>query len=94
MKDKITKLNKRLCDAKCNECLLISNNNNNNNNNNRQLTKILNILYDKFGEEAYKIIQDNCPNLTCCVDCRIDDFCHIKGCKICENIDLEKKQDV
>jgi hypothetical protein len=31
---------------------------------------------------VYKIVQDECPNMTVCFDCRIDDFCHAKGCKL------------
>lgn len=68
----------QLCDKKCNECALIGDENS------RLLTKILNEAFDKFGDEFYKIVQSNCPNLTCCRDCRIDDFCHIEGCKIME----------
>lgn len=67
---------KKLCDKKCNECPVTLHPNS------RMLTHILNLLYDKVGAEVYKIIQDNCPNMTCCYDCRIDDFCHIKGCEL------------
>ena len=76
--------NKRFCDGKCNECEII------NSKNYRHLTKILNLLYDKFGEGAYKIVQDNCPNLTVCADCRIDDFCHIENCEL---VDREEEND-
>lgn len=64
----------RQCDENCNECGILRSPNN------KQLTLILNKLHNKFGDEAYKIIQDGCPNLTCCADCHIDDFCHIEGC--------------
>jgi hypothetical protein len=68
----------KLCDENCNECPLMLHPNS------RMLTRILNELVDKFGDEAYGIIQNNCPNFTCCYDCHIDDFCHIEGeCKIC-----------
>ena len=67
---------KKLCDENCNECPII------NHPNSRMLTKVLNEIVDKFGKKAYIIIQNNCPNLTVCYDCRIDDFCHIKGCKL------------
>jgi hypothetical protein len=50
------------------------------------VSKILNELYNKFGNEAYHIIETNCPNLTVCYDCRIDDFCHIEGCEIIGSI--------
>ena len=65
-----------LCDQDCNHCPII------NHPNSRMLTKILNAAYDRFGDEFYKIVQDQCPNLTVCYDCRIDDFCHIEGCKL------------
>ena len=65
---------KRFCDSDCNNCLLLTSKNS------RQLTMILNLIYGKFGKEAYLIIQNNCPNLTVCSDCHIDDFCHIEGC--------------
>jgi len=68
---------KRFCDGNCNKCVLMKNNDSN-----RQLTMILNKLLDKFGDEVYKIVQEHCPNLTCCADCHIDDFCHIKGCEL------------
>jgi len=68
----------RLCDGDCNGCPLILNPNN------RLLTKILNEAFDRFGSEFYGIVQRNCPNLTCCYDCGIDDFCHVEGCEIVE----------
>jgi hypothetical protein len=51
------------------------------------VTKIMNEAFARFGDEFYRIVQDNCPNLTCCYDCHIDDFYHIDGCK------LEKPQE-
>ena len=66
----------RFCDENCNECTLLDN---------RQLSKILNMLLSRFGDDVYKIVQSQCPNLTCCADCRIDDFCHIEGCEIYED---------
>jgi hypothetical protein len=68
----------RPCDEDCNNCSLLRNDNS------RMVTKILNELLNKFGDEVYKIVQSNCPNLTVCYDCRIDDFCHIEGCKLAE----------
>lgn len=67
-----------LCDEDCNHCSLM------NGKNNRMVTKILNELYNKFGDEVYHIVISNCPNLTCCYDCHIDDFCHMENCKIME----------
>ena len=75
-RERKTEMSKRLCDEDCNHCPIIQHHNS------KMLTFILNKLHSKFGDEAYKIIQDNCPNMTVCYDCRIDDFCHIKGCKI------------
>jgi hypothetical protein len=54
-------------------------------NSKRLLTKIFNELYDKLVDEVYEIIEKNCPNLTCCYDCHIDDFCHFENCKIVNN---------
>ncbi len=64
------------CNKNCNECPIILHPNS------RMLTHILNLLNDKFENKAYKIIQDNCPNMTVCYDCRIDDFEHIDECKL------------
>lgn len=50
--------------------------------NSRMVTKILNELRNEFGNGVYQIIQKNCPNLTCCKDCHIDDFCHMEGCEL------------
>lgn len=61
----------RLCDEDYSHCPIIRHPNN------RLLTKVLNELLDRFGDDVYKIVQGNCPNLTVCYDCRIDDFCHI-----------------
>lgn len=65
-----------LCNEKCNECPVVSHPNS------RMLTHILNLLQDKFGDEVYSIVQENCPNFTVCYDCRIDDFCHMVGCTL------------
>lgn len=70
----------RLCDEDCNHCPIIIHKNS------RQLSLILNQLYEKFGTEAYKIIQYGCPNMTVCYDCRIDDFTHVGDCKIMDKI--------
>lgn len=69
-----------LCDEDCNHCFLFRNPNG------RMVSKILNELLEKFGDGVYEIVQSNCPNLTCCYDCHIDDFCHIEGCKIMKEI--------
>jgi len=49
------------------------------------LTKILNQIYDRFGDEAYEIVENNCPNFTVCYNCRIDDFCHTEGCELIDS---------
>jgi hypothetical protein len=64
----------RSCNGDCNRCPIV------NHPNSRMLTRILNELYAKFGDGVYKVVQGNCPNLTVCYNCRIDDFCHIEGC--------------
>jgi len=66
----------KLCDEDCNHCPIMLHPNS------RMVTRILNELVDKFGNEAYAIVQNLCPNLTCCYDCHIDDFCHVEGCEI------------
>ncbi len=65
----------KLCDENCNECQLL------NDPNSRMLTKVLNELLAEFGNGVYTIVQNRCPNLTVCKDCRIDDFCHVEGCE-------------
>jgi hypothetical protein len=70
----------KLCDENCNHCPIIMHPNN------RLVTRILNEAYEKFGSEFYKIVQGYCPNLTCCFDCHIDDFCHDENCKIVKDI--------
>ena len=66
----------KYCDENCNKCPILLTDNN------RMLTRILNEAYAKFGYDFYHIVQKNCPNMTCCHDCEIDDFCHIEGCNI------------
>jgi len=48
----------------------------------RQLTYALNAAYTMFGYAFLALINNICPNLTVCPECRIDDFCHFSGCKI------------
>lgn len=66
----------RFCDENCNKCPIVGHKNS------RQLTYVFNKLYEKFGDGFYGIIEEACPNMTCCYDCHIDDFCHVEGCKI------------
>lgn len=65
-----------LCDKNCNECPIILHPNN------RVLTKLLNQGRDSFGQAFADMVQDACPNLTVCFDCRIDDFCHRAECEL------------
>ena len=78
MKFRGNKINKekRPCDGKCNDCPIIQHPNY------KLLTKIFNVAYDKFGDEFYDIVQSNCPNMTVCYNCRIDDFTHVEGCDL------------
>lgn len=55
--------------------------------NSRMVTKVLNELQEKFGDGVYKIVETNCPNLTVCYDCRIDDFCHVEDCEIMKMVE-------
>lgn len=61
------------CNQDCNNCEIHVN---------RQFSLLINILRERFGEEVYRITQSVCPNMTCCADCRIDDFCHCEDCEI------------
>ena len=61
------------CNGDCNNCEVI---------NSRAVSFVLESLYSAFGDKAYNIIQSSCPNMTCCADCRIDDFSHMSGCEI------------
>ena len=64
---------KEFCDGDCNNCGVHLN---------RQLTVILNALRKAYGPGVYDIVQHYCPNLTCCADCHIDDFCHDSDCEL------------
>jgi len=78
-----------LCDEDCNNCPLLMHQNG------KMVTKILNELLETLGEDkVYPIVQKNCPNLTCCRDCHIDDFCHYEGCKILKLVkeDMEENE--
>ena len=65
-----------LCNEDCNHCPIILHPNS------KMLTKILNELFNKFGNGVYEIVQKYDPNFTVCYNCRIDDFCHVENCKI------------
>lgn len=67
---------KRFCDEDCNNCPIIGHANS------RQLTVLMNDLLHTFGDDAEAIISNRCPNLTCCADCHIDDFCHSPDCEL------------
>ena len=82
---KVPKTFVKLCDRNCNECPII------NHPNSKIVTVILNSLLERFGEDVYKIVQSNCPNLTCCFDCHIDDFCHTEGCKLSKEAEKQAK---
>lgn len=70
-----------LCDKRCNECPLILHKNS------RMISFVLNSLVESMGiDKVYPIVQNACPNLTCCSDCAIDDFTHFDGCEIQQHI--------
>jgi len=71
-----------LCNKDCNNCPIILHPNS------RMVSKILNRLLDLYGDGIYSVVEELCPNLTVCYDCRIDDFCHIENCEI---IDTDKE---
>ena len=78
-----------LCDENCNECPII------NHGNSRLLMHVLNKLFEKFGNEVYKIVQAHCPNFTVCKDCRIDDFVHDPNCELIKKcIECYKLEEV
>ena len=64
------------CDDQCNSCPVI------NHGNSRLLSLIMNAMYNRFGDGVREILNTFCPDLTCCADCRGDDFSHTKGCEI------------
>lgn len=66
----------RFCDQDCNHCPIV------NHKNSKMVTVILNALLVRFGEGVYDMVQQNCPNLTVCFDCRTDDFTHTEGCEL------------
>lgn len=63
-----------LCDGDCNHCPVVGHDNS------RMLTATLNALQERFGDDVHDIVQNFCPSLTVCRECRIDDFCHVEGC--------------
>lgn len=73
---------REFCNGDCNNCEI---------HRNRQFSLLINILHQKFGEEVYNITQMVCPNMTCCADCHIDDFCHIEGCEILKEAEALNK---
>jgi len=73
-----------LCDGDCNHCPVVGHKNS------RMLTAVLNALHARFGDDVYEIVENHCPNFTVCHECRIDDFCHVEGCKFDpHNVSLE-----
>lgn len=72
-----------LCNRDCNHCPIIIHPNS------RMITVVLNALLDEFGEEVYPIVQNLCPNMTVCYECRIDDFVHLEGCAILAQLDKQ-----
>ena len=43
---------------------------------------ILATLERKYENEIHETVNDYCPNLTVCPECRVDDFVHVEGCSI------------
>ena len=65
-----------LCNKNCGDCPLMKHEHS------KMITKILNRLHNKIGAEVIEIVNEYCPNLTCCYNCHIDDFCHFKNCDL------------
>jgi hypothetical protein len=78
----------QLCDQDCNHCPII------NDKNSRQLSLIFNKLLQQLGKKVYKIVQEGCPNMTVCNECRVDDFTHVEGCTILGQIDRDESLDI
>lgn len=66
-------MSKDFCNCDCNHCEAVHN---------RQLTVILNALYEIYGDGVYEVVEHLCPNMTCCADCQVDDFTHLEGCEL------------
>jgi hypothetical protein len=49
--------------------------------NSKMVSAVLNTLLMQSEDESkvYRTVNDFCPNLTVCPECRIDDFCHIEA---------------
>lgn len=69
-----------ICDEICNGCR--------NNRSSRASYRILQLINER-DESIIKEINKICPNMSCCPECRVDDFCHVEGCNyIIEGADL------
>ncbi len=67
-----------LCNEDCNHCEAIRN---------RQVSLALDTLSCIYGDDVTAIVNEICPNLTCCADCHVDDFTHWAdddGSPLCE----------
>ena len=58
----------KFCNGDCNHCAVIRN---------RQVSLLMNTLLHIYGDDIEEIGNAICPNLCCCADCHIDDYCHI-----------------
>lgn len=73
---------KDFCNNNCNECSLLFGATEKEYNEHKQMYLLLDALEIAFGEGVTQIANMICPNLTCCPDCHIDDFSHIRDCEI------------
>lgn len=74
-----------LCDEDCNHCAVVHN---------RQVSLLMNTLRHTYGDDIEEIGNEICPNLCCCADCHIDDYCHIgddDGKRLCEIDNLSRE---
>ena len=40
----------------------------------------------EFDTAIDPIVNGICPNLTCCPECGVDDFCHVEGCEFADSL--------
>lgn len=76
------KKSKWLCNEDCNNCSAIEN---------RQLALLMNIAFEKYGDDFLRLTDEICPNMNCCPICHMDGFYHTSECSIVKDIPSHKK---
>jgi hypothetical protein len=72
----LVEIEQGLCLQNCQVCPLILNRNS------KLLTVVFNAIFKKFGDEIISVINEVCPKLTKCFDCKTDDFSHKENCEL------------